>query len=132
MQPHARRRRLTPKARPAPHYGDMFKEQRMLAAGEGLVDLSNRGVVTVTGPDRLSWLHSITTQHLSGLAPRTSTEALVLSPKGHIEHALHVVDDGETTWLTAEPGTGEALLAWLRSMQFLLRVETTDRTADLA
>ena len=27
-------------------------------------------VVTVTGPDRLTWLHSMTTQQLTGLAPR--------------------------------------------------------------
>nr|WP_284289372.1 hypothetical protein [Angustibacter aerolatus] len=114
------------------HHGDPVREQRLLEEGLAVVDLSNRSVVTVTGPDRLSWLHSITTQHLTGLPPRTSTETLVLSPKGHVEHALHVVDDGETTWLTAEPGTGAALTTWLRSMQFMLRVETTDRTDDFA
>ncbi len=114
------------------HYGDPVREQRLLLEGLAVVDLSHRAVVAVTGPDRLSWLHSITTQDLRSLAPRRSTEALVLSPKGHVEHALHVVDDGETTWLGAEPGTGPALTAWLRSMQFMLRVETTDRTADVA
>jgi folate-binding protein YgfZ len=110
------------------HYGDPTREQRLLAEGLAVVDLSHRSVLTVTGPDRLTWLHSITTQHLSALPARTSTEALVLSPKGHVEHALHVVDDGETTWITAEPGTGEALTTWLRSMQFMLRVEITDVT----
>lgn len=114
------------------HYGDPTREQRLLSEGLAVVDLSHRGVVTVTGPDRLSWLHSITTQHLTDLPPRTSTEALVLSPKGHIEHDLHVVDDGDTTWITCEPGTNEALAAWLRSMQFMLRVEVTDRTSELA
>lgn len=114
------------------HYGDPSREQRLLGEGLAVVDLSNRSVVTVTGPDRLSWLHSITTQHLSALTPRTSTEALILSPKGHIEHALHVVDDGETTWVTAEPGTSGDLVAWLHKMQFLKRVETVDRTAELA
>jgi tRNA-modifying protein YgfZ len=114
------------------HYGDPTREQRLLDEGLAVVDLSHRTVVTVSGPDRLSWLHSITTQLLTNLAPRTSTEALILSPKGHVEHALHVVDDGETTWITAEPGTGEALTGWLRSMQFMLRVEITDRTADVA
>ena len=64
----------------------------------------------VTGPDRLSWLHSLTSQHLLGLAPRTSRESLILSPKGHIEHALHVVDDGESTWLGVEPGTAGAVV----------------------
>jgi len=114
------------------HYGDPVREQRLLLEGLAAVDLSHRAVVTVTGVDRLSWLHSITTQHLTGLAPRTSTEALVLSPKGHIEHALHLVDDGATTWITAEPGTGAALTGWLRSMQFMLRVDSTDRSNDFA
>ena len=93
----------------AAHYGDPLREQRLLTEGLAAVDLSHRGVVTVTGPDRLSWLHSITTQMLTGLAPLTSTESLVLSPKGHIEHDLHLVDDGETTWITTEPGTAGAL-----------------------
>ncbi len=57
------------------------------------------------GRDRLTWLHSITSQHLTGLGPHESRESLVLSPKGHIEHVLHLVDDGETAWITTEPAT---------------------------
>ena len=112
----------------AAHYGDPMREQRLLTEGLAAVDLSHRGVVTITGPDRLSWLHSMTTQALTGLAPGIGTESLVLSPKGHIEHALHVVDDGATTWLTVEPGTSEALVAWLERMRFMLRVEVADVT----
>lgn len=114
------------------HYGDPMAEQRRLVEGVGAVDLSHRGVVTVTGPDRLSWLHSLTTQHLTVLAPYTSTESLVLSPHGHVEHDLHLVDDGTTTWITVEPGTSPALTAWLDSMRFLLRVEVADVTPDFA
>ena len=116
----------------AAHYGDPLREQRLLVEGLAAVDLSHRGVLTITGPDRLSWLHSITTQMLTGLAPRTSAETLVLSPKGHIEHDLHLVDDGQTTWVTVEPGTAPALLAWLESMRFMLRVEVSDVSADYA
>ncbi|RNI23797.1 YgfZ/GcvT domain-containing protein [Flexivirga caeni] len=116
----------------AAHYGDPMREQRLLEQGLAVVDLSHRGVVTVTGPDRLSWLHSMTTQALAGLAPYTSTETLVLSPHGHIEHDLHVVDDGETTWLTVEPGTSAALVEWLDSMRFMLRVEVADVTSSYA
>ncbi len=110
------------------HYGDPVAEQRALEQGRARVDLSHRGVVTITGPDRLSWLHSLTTQHLTGLTPHTSTESLVLSPKGHIEHDLHLVDDGTTTWITLEPGTAPALTSWLRRMQFMLRVDVQDVT----
>lgn len=112
----------------AAHYGDPLREQRLLAEGLGVVDLSHRGVVTVSGPDRLSWLHSLTSQQLTDLPPRTSAETLVLTPKGHVEHAVHVVDDGERTWLTVEPGTAPALAAWLDSMRFMLRVEVEDVT----
>ncbi|EWS99837.1 hypothetical protein N865_02265 [Intrasporangium oryzae NRRL B-24470] len=114
------------------HYGDPMREQRVLEEGLGVVDLSNREVITVTGPDRLSWLHSLTTQHLLGLAPRTSREALILTPKGHVEHSLHLVDDGETTWITTEPGAGAALREWLEKMRFMLRVEVADVTAEWA
>jgi len=114
------------------HYGDPVAEARRLEAGAGVVDLSHRGVVRVGGPDRLSWLHALTTQDLAELPPLTSTEALVLDPHGHVEHALHVVDDGEATWLTVEPGTAAALVAWLRGMRFLRDVEIDDVTADWA
>jgi folate-binding protein YgfZ len=116
----------------ASHYGDPMREQRLLAEGLAVVDLSHRDVVTVTGPDRLTWLHSMTTQDLTGLGPRQSRETLVLSPKGHVEHALHLVDDGTTTWLSLEPGTAPALVAWLESMRFMLRVEVADVGADWA
>ncbi|MER5964807.1 folate-binding protein [Streptomyces sp. NPDC002057] len=116
----------------AAHYGDLFREQRSLADGLGFVDLSHRGVVAVTGDDRLSWLHLLVTQHMTDLAPGQATEALVLSANGHIEHALYLVDDGETVWAHVEPGTGEELVAYLESMKFFYRVEVADRTDDIA
>ncbi|MGW2558475.1 CAF17-like 4Fe-4S cluster assembly/insertion protein YgfZ [Streptomyces sp. NPDC001514] len=116
----------------AAHYGDLFREQRALADGTGLVDLSHRGVVTVSGPDRLSWLHLLLTQHVSDLPAGQATEALILSAHGHIEHALYLVDDGETVWAHVEPGTQEALIAYLESMKFFYRVEVADRTDEFA
>jgi hypothetical protein len=114
------------------HYGDPHSEQRRLAAGRGAVDLSHREVVQVSGPDRLTWLHSLTTQHLEHLAPGNSTTALILSPHGHVEHELHMVDDGTTTWITVEPGTAADLVAYLDSMRFMLRVDVADVSADWA
>jgi folate-binding protein YgfZ len=112
----------------AGHYGDLFREQRALADGTGFVDLSHRGIVTVSGEDRLPWLHLLLTQHVSALPPGQATEALVLSAHGHIEHALYLVDDSTTTWIHVEPGTQEALVAYLESMKFFYRVEVADAT----
>jgi folate-binding protein YgfZ len=116
----------------AAHYGDPMREQRVLATEVGLVDRGNRGVLAVPGVDRLTWLHSITTQHLSGLAPMNGTELLVLSPHGHVEHHAVVLDDGGTTWLDVEPGAAGPLLEFLNRMRFLMRVEPADVTAQWA
>ena len=106
------------------HYGDPLREQRAWeSASGGFVDRSHRDVLTVTGPDRLSWLHSLTSQHLSELTPGQGVEALVLSPHGHVEHHLAVLDDGATTWIDVEGGSGATLLAFLDRMRFMLRVE---------
>ena len=109
-----------------------MREQRLLGGGEGIVDLSHRGVISVTGPDRLTWLHSLTTQNLEGLEPGRGVTTLVLSPHGHIEYVLYGVDDGETFWAHTEPGSAPALVSWLDRMRFLMRVEVRDRSAEYA
>ncbi|GGW53978.1 CAF17-like 4Fe-4S cluster assembly/insertion protein YgfZ [Streptomyces xantholiticus] len=116
----------------AAHYGDLFREQRALADGKGFVDLSHRGVVTVTGEERLSWLHLLLTQHVSELPAGQATEALILSAHGHIEHVLYLVDDGETVWAHVEPDTREALIGYLESMKFFYKADVADRTDDFA
>jgi tRNA-modifying protein YgfZ len=121
-----------PDAGVAAHYGDPMREQRELSLSNGFVDLSHRGVVTITGVDRLEWLHSLTTQDVAALLPSTSTEALLLSPHGHVEHHLRLVDDGTSTWITVEPGTATGLVEFLERMRFLMRVEVADVSADWA
>jgi folate-binding protein YgfZ len=96
------------------------------------VDRSNRDILRITGEDRLSWLHNLTTQDIEHLAPGEAAQALVLSPQGHIEHHLTLADDGMALWAHIEPGTAEALLAFLQSMRFLLRVDPADVTGDFA
>lgn len=112
----------------AAHYGDPFGEQRRLIESGGVVDRSHRGVLRVSGDDRLSWLHSLTSQHLDSLPAGEPRQALVLSPHGHVEHHLVLRDDGDSTWIAVEPGTVEALAGYLNSMRFMLRVEVVDET----
>ena len=116
----------------AAHYGSFTGEQRTLEAGDGFVDLSHRGVVRVSGPDRLAWLHSLTTPVLRGTAPGPPPRALVLSPQGHVEHAMYGVDDGEAFTAHVEPGQAPALVEWLDRMRFMMRVEVADVTDELA
>jgi tRNA-modifying protein YgfZ len=116
----------------AAHYGSFITEQRTLVAGKGFVDLSHRGVVRIEGPDRLTWLHSLTTQYFEGLEPGVWTTALVLSPQGHVEHAMRGMDDGTAFVAHVEPGSAPALLSWLDRMRFMMRVRVSDETDSLA
>ncbi len=116
----------------AAHYGDPLREQRVLLAGDGCVDLSHREVIRVDGPDRLGWLHSLTTQHLVGLPPKTWVTTLVLSPQGHVEHAMTGYDDGRSFWAHVGPREAASLLAWLDSMRFMMRVAVHDVTHEWA
>lgn len=110
------------------HYGDPMREQRLLVEGLGAVDLSAREVVQVSGPDRLTWLNSMTTQQITTLKPFQSVENLLLSPHGHIETDLHLVDDGERLWVTTDPGRSQPLVEFLTKMRFMMRVEIRNVT----
>ena len=116
----------------AAHYGSFNLEQRALEAGEGFVDLSHRDVVRIEGPDRLVWLHSLTTQHFSNLQPGDATTALILDPQGHVEHAFVGSDDGTVFKLHTEPGRARALIDFLERMKFLMRVDISDEKETLA
>lgn len=109
------------------HYGDPLGEQRRLEAGAAAVRLASREIFTISGAERLSWLHSLTSQALDGLTPGVGADALVLSPTGQIEFGLAVSDDGTQTWCWTEPGVREPLLAWLESMKFWTEVELVAR-----
>ncbi len=111
---------------PPEHYGNPLGEQKALAAGEAVVSLADRGVITVTGPDRLRWLDSLTSQSLTGLRPGESAETLQLDPTGRVEFAIRVVDDAETAWLLVDGSEAAPLLAWLTKMRFMLQVEIED------
>ena len=116
----------------AAHYGSFNLEQRALENGEGFVDLSHRDVVRIEGPDRLTWLHSLTTQHLESLAPGVTLPGLVLDPQGHVEHAFVGADDGTAFTLHTEPGRAAVLVDFLERMRFMMRVELTDVTSAVA
>ena len=116
----------------AAHYGSFNKEQRVLEDGDGFVDLSQREVVRISGADRLTYLHSITSQQFEGLAPGQQTQALILSPHGHVEHHFYGVDDGEVFTAHVEPGCAAGLIEFLERMKFMMRVEATDVTAEIA
>lgn len=119
-----------PDARAVWHYGDPLGEQRAAETDAIVVDRAHRGVLTLTGNDRQTWLHSISTQHVSSLPEGTSTQNLSLDGQGRVEDHWIQTELGGTTYLDTEPWRAEPLLGYLRKMVFWS--EVTPGGADLA
>lgn len=111
------------------HYGSVFAEQRALAAG-GVVARQDLAVLALTGSERLSWLDTLTSQTLAHLRPGESAETLILDPHGHVEHALWIVDDGQTAWALVPVERAEAALGWLNRMRFRADVQIRDASSE--
>ena len=112
------------------HFAQPNHEQRALFSGTAWADLSHRGIISITGADRLTRLHALTTQHLEKLTPGQWIDALILDPNGRIEDQLYLVDDGTTTFIHTEAQRVEPLLAYLEKMKFMLRVEVKDERGN--
>jgi tRNA-modifying protein YgfZ len=119
-----------PDAGAAWHYGDPFGEQRAAADAVVLIDRSHRSTLALTGNDRRSWLHTISTQHVSDLPDGAVTENLNLDGQGRVEdHWIQTQLDGVTI-LDTEPSREQPLLSYLSRMVF--RADVTIAPADLA
>ncbi|ASR38600.1 glycine cleavage system protein T [Prauserella marina] len=124
------------------HWGDPFAEQRTATRGVAVVDRSHREVITVTGEERLSWLHLVISQHVSAMEEGTGTEALVLDSQGRIDaHMVLSYVDG-TVFLDTDPGAKatsafpnggkQTLFEYFEAMKFWSKVDLNDATADFA
>ena len=112
------------------HYGDPLGEQRAAIDSVALVDRSHRAALQLTGADRRSWLHTISSQHVSELPDGAVTENLNLDGQGRVEdHWVQTQLDGVTV-LDTEPWRGDALQAHLTKMVF--RADVTVEPAELA
>ena len=112
------------------HFGEPNQEQKALAAGDAWADLSHRGVISISGKDRLTWLHALTTQHVEKLEPGKWVEALILDVQGHVIDQLFLVDDGSTSWLHTENSRTNEILDYLNKMKFMLDVDVKDQSND--
>jgi len=104
------------------HYGDPLGEQRAALTDAVFIDRSHRGVITLTGPDRLTWLNNMSSQHIADLAEGATVENLSLDAHGRVEDHWIQTEVGGVSHLDTEPWRAAPLLAYLKRMVFWAQV----------
>ncbi|MFZ2173445.1 MAG: folate-binding protein, partial [Rhodococcus sp. (in: high G+C Gram-positive bacteria)] len=95
------------------HHGDPLGEQRSAERSAVVIDRSHRYVIAISGPERLTWLHTISSQHVAALPDGMSAENLSLDVNGRVEHHFVQTDLDGTTWIDTEADRGADLLSFL-------------------
>jgi len=105
-----------------------------VAAGAGaLVVLEGeRGVLSVTGSERASWLNAVVTSDAASVGADHAGFGLLLTKQGKIRTDFYLLDAGERLLLAVAAGTTEAVQAELDRMLVMEDVELTDVSNELA
>jgi glycine cleavage system T protein (aminomethyltransferase) len=100
------------------HYGAVSAEYSAVRNGVGIMDLSSRGRIRVTGEDRVTWLQSIISNDILPLATGQGVYSTFLTHKGKILAYFRVYQLGDALMLEDAGETGDSTFSALR--KFLL------------
>ena len=84
-----------------------------------------RDIVTVAGPDTWTFLQSLLSQDLDGIADGERRATLLLSPQGKVDVVAGVTRVGDDAALDTDPGFGEQLATSLGRFKIRTKVEIT-------
>jgi folate-binding protein YgfZ len=101
-----------------------------LLHGAGIVDLSNRGRIRVTGEDRARLLHAMTTNHIQQMKPGDGVYTFFLNAQGRILADAYVLCFEDHFLLDTEPETRQAVFDHLDHYIIADDVTLEDETAD--
>jgi folate-binding protein YgfZ len=96
---------------PAFDVGSVRSEFAELVSGCGLVDLSGRAKIALSGEDRVRWLNGMVTNNIRDLAATSGVYAFLLNPQGHILGDMYAYSQGESLTLDTDTSQLEKLLA---------------------
>ena len=103
-----------------------------LRNGAAWLDVSGRGKIRVSGPDRARLLHAMTTNHIQQLTPGAGCYAFLLTAQGRILADVNVLCQADSLLLDTEPETLLKLLEHLDKFIIADDVRLDDLTPALA
>ncbi len=101
-----------------------------LRAGDAWVDRSDRGFVTVTGPDAFSFLQALISADLDVVTDGDAVHSLLLTPQGKLDVDFRLLRVGDDAWLDCDPGLGAQLAASLNRFKIRVEVDVDDRSDE--
>jgi tRNA-modifying protein YgfZ len=111
-------------------FGEVQAEYAAIRNGAALVDSPHRGVIRVTGSDRISFLNSMLTAELKNLAAGGVRQAFWLNRKGRIEADLMIAAFGEQMLIDVDVHALQRTISSLESFLFSEDVAMADAHGD--
>jgi folate-binding protein YgfZ len=107
---------------------ELDAQYRQLREECGLLDRSDRGKLSVTGPEAAEYLQGQLTNDIEALAPGEGAYAALLDRKGHMQADMRVLRPGEGTeiWVDTEPSAAATARRHLETYKIGREVEVED------
>jgi folate-binding protein YgfZ len=112
----------------------MFSSDGYAALRErsAVVRRADRGVLAVTGGDRLTWLQGLLTNDVESLRPGEVRYAAYLTPQGRMISDMRVVELGDRTLLEVPAPLAEPLRVKLDSLLFTEDAQVADLSSQVS
>jgi folate-binding protein YgfZ len=114
------------------HFANSAAEYTAVRSAAGLIDLSYRGLLQVTGPDRLSFLQGMLSNDLRVLEPFAGQYATLLTQQGKVIADVRVLCAMNSFYLDFLETLKEKIVAHLNRYLVADEVEIADRSNEYA
>lgn len=109
-------------------YSSVEQEYQALQEGAGLVDLSHRQRLRITGRDRRTWLHGQVTQDVNNLPEWRGAYSTIITAQGKMVCDLRIFALPDALILDVPAGTAEPMAQYLDRFLIMERADIEDLT----
>jgi folate-binding protein YgfZ len=114
------------------HFADSAAEYQAVRSAVGFIDLSHRGLLQFTGPDRMSFLQGMLSNDLRALKPFDGQYATLLTQQGKVIADVRVLCAMNSFYLDFWENLKEKILVHLNRYLIADDVEIADRSQEYA
>ena len=108
------------------NYGDKMSEYQAVRENLGIIDLSSRGKLRLSGKDHLKFLQGMLSNDVMKLEEGKGVYATILTVKGRMISDMKVYKDKESVLLDLEPGLNQKVLELLTKFRLSYKANIDD------